>query len=295
MQLAITRHANRSQRRNSFPSRDTIAPGWFVDPASTAHERFWTGDQWTGVVRERDLSFVAVVPGLNRTLIQKSIPRNRWSTRRITVATTHIQWGRWKLPTEEITNVWHWIEEAPNAEDPSKAWTKLVFEAENRVSGMRIHFKRVGGATARKEVWDAYRALISVSTTVVQPRLAVDYLDRLVSGKDVKIGSLRLTSRGIVDRHHDPRRASISAHWDDVTLLVTAEGLATEDDEDGSAAALGLARVTDGSIIGHIDASAKNASVLPLLLWLAKDKFETKPFVPSEPHLPAWDDRFVSS
>jgi hypothetical protein len=294
MELAMSRHAKRTQRRSSFPSRDTIAPGWFVDPASTAQERFWTGAHWTGVVRERDLSFVAVVPGLNRTLIERSVPRTRWATRRITVATTHIQWGRWKLPTEEITNVWHWIEESPDADDPSTAWTKLVFEAENRVSGMRIHFKRVGGTSARKEVWDAYRALISVSTTVVQPRLAIDYLDRLTAGKDVKIGSLRLTARGIVDRHHDPRRASVSAHWDDLTLLVTPEGMAAEDNEDGSPNTSGLARVADGSIVGHIDASAKNAAVLPLLLWLAKDKFETKPFVLNEPELAVWTDRYVS-
>jgi hypothetical protein len=190
----------------------------------------------------------------------------------------------------EITSVWHWIEEDESARhlDPAKAWKRLVFQAENRVSGMRIHWSNVGGTTARGEVWDAYRALVSVATTVVQPRLAVEYLDRMSQGKDVKIGSLRLTSRGLVDRHHDPRRASVSSHWDDVTPLVDTDGAPLPNSN-------GVASLKDGTVIGHVDASVKNAAVVPLLLWLAKDRFETKPLVlATASDFPSWSDRSVS-
>jgi hypothetical protein len=288
MDFAMSLRAKQPRRRTATPTRDAIGPGWCPDPASTAHERFWTGSEWTGVVRERDLSFVAAVPGLNRTLMEKTIPKSRWSTRRINISTNSIQWGRWKLPTAEIMSVWHWIEEDESARysDPAKAWKKLVFQAENRVSGMRIQWSSVGGTTARSEVWDAYRALVSVATTVVQPRLAVEYLDRMSAGKDVRIGSLRLTSRGIVDRHHDPRRASVSSHWDDITPLVNTEGVL-------AANAPGIATLRDGTPLAPVDASVKNAAVVPLLLWLAKDRFETKPLVLVPPRLPMWEDRSV--
>jgi Protein of unknown function (DUF2510) len=266
---------------------DAAAPGWFTDPSSGAHERFWTGDVWTGLVRERDLGFAETVPGVNRTLFEKNVPTSKFSSRRMRVTTTSIRWGRWEIPTSEITSVWHWIEESSNAvnQNPANAWHKLVFEAENRVSGLRVKFDKVGGSEARQTAWDAYRALVSVSTTIVAPRIAAEYLQRLTEGKEVKIGGLKMTSRGVVQRHVDPRRASMSAHWNDLTLLVDCDGrpfgLPNE-----------LARVGDGSIMHTIPANTKNGPVLPLLLWLAKDKFETKPIVLRERAYSVWDDHY---
>jgi hypothetical protein len=268
------------------PDSDAAAPGWFTDPSSEAHERFWTGDTWTGLVRERDLGFAETVPGVERTLFQKAVPTSKFSSRQMRVSTNSIRWGRWEIPTSEITSVSHWIEESANALDqhPAQAWHKLVFEAENRVSGLRVKFDKVGGVDARATAWDAYRALVSVSTTIVAPRLAVEQLDRLSEGKEVRIAGMKITSRGVVQRNIDPRRASISAHWNDLTLLVDCDGRPFGQANE-------LARVGDGTIMHGATANTKNGPMLPLLLWLAKDKFETKPLVLSRRVYSSWDDR----
>ncbi len=283
----LTRRIQHTEIENQ--TADHAAPGWFTDPSSGGHERFWTGNAWTGLVRERDLGFIETVPGVNRTLFEKNVPTSKFSTRRMRVTTTSIRWGRWEIPTSDITSVWHWIEESSDAvhQNPAKAWHKLVFEAENRVSGLRVKFDNVGGLESRAIAWDAYRALVSVSTTIVAPRIASEYLDRLSEGKEVKIGGVRMTSRGIVNRHVDPRRASISAHWNDLTLLVDCDGRPFGNAHE-------LARVADGTIMNTISANTKNAPVLPLLLWLAKDRFETKPILLRPRALPVWEDRYVS-
>ncbi len=289
MELAITRRMGRQPQSKQTTPRDLAAPGWFTDPSSVTEERFWTGAVWTGLTRARDMAFTETVPGVARTLFERNVPISKIATRRLRVTTTSIRWGRWEVATNEVQSIWHWIEESPDeAMDPSRAWHKLVFEAENRVSGLRVKFANVGGMDSRSIAWDAYRALLSVSTTVIQPRLAVDYLERLSDGKEVKIGNVRLSSRGIVQRHADPRRASLSAHWNDLTVMVDCEGRPLGDPSE-------LARLRDGTMLEPIDASTKNAPVIPLLLWLAKDRFETKPIVmPTRAAMPEWFDRAVS-
>jgi Protein of unknown function (DUF2510) len=289
MDLAITRRMGRQPQAKQTAMRDLAAPGWFTDPSSLTEERFWTGSVWTGLTRARDMAFTESVPGVVRTLFERSVPISKIATRRLAVTTTSIRWGRWEVSTAEVQSIWHWIEESPDdaANDPSKAWHKLVFEAENRVSGLRVKFANVGGSESRQVAWDGYRALLSVSTTVIQPRLAVEYLDKLSDGKEVKIGNLRLSSRGIVQRHVDPRRASLSAHWNDLSVMVDCEGRPLGDPSE-------LARLRDGTMLEPIDASTKNAPVVPLLLWLAKDRFETKPMVLATRTMPEWFERAVS-
>jgi Protein of unknown function (DUF2510) len=289
MDLAITRRMGRQPQAKQSAPRDLAAAGWFTDPASLTEERFWTGSVWTGLTRARDMAFTETVPGVTRTLFERNVPISKIATRRLRVSTSAIQWGRWEVATAEVQSIWHWIEESPEelAKDASKGWHKLVFEAENRVSGIRVKFSNVGGLESRSIAWDAYRALCSVSTTVIQPRLAVDYLEKLSDGKEVKIGNLRLTSRGIVQRHVDPRRASLSAHWNDLTVMFDCDGRPMGEPDE-------LGRLRDGTMLEPLDAGVKNAPVVPLLLWLAKDRFETKPIVMPTVVLPEWYDRAVS-
>jgi hypothetical protein len=289
MDFALARRLQRSPHKGSTPQKDLAAPGWFTDPSSGSLERFWTGAAWTGVTRERDTGFVEAVPGIERTMFDRNVPLSRVSTRRLKVTTSSIRWGRSSLPTAEVTAVWHWIEEDPDqvASGGAPAWSKLAFEVENRVSGIRMRLSNVGSLQNRSVAWDAYRSVTSLSSTIIQPKIAVDYLTRLSEGKEVRLANLRLTSRGIVQRHIDPRRAALTASWDEIGLMVDCDGRLLGGPGE-------LARLRDGQLFSPIDPTSKNAPVVPLLLWLAKDRFETKPLVLRQPVLAEWYDRAVS-
>lgn len=289
MDFALARRLQRSPNKGTTRQKDLAAPGWFTDPSTGAQERFWTGAAWTGVTRERDTGFVEAVHGIERTMFERNVPVSRVSTRRLKVTTSSIRWGRSSLPTSEITAVWHWIEEDADqvASGGAPAWSKLAFEVENRVSGIRVRLSNVGSLQNRSVAWDAYRSVTSVSSTIIQPKIAVDYLNRLSDGKEVRVANLRLTSRGVVQRHVDPRRAALSSSWDEISLQVDCDGRVL-----GAPGQLALMR--DGQQFSPIDATSKNAPVVPLLLWLAKDRFETKPLVIRQPVLPEWYDKAVS-
>jgi Protein of unknown function (DUF2510) len=289
MDFALARRLQRPPKQSNVTPRDLAAPGWFTDPSSGAQERFWTGTAWTGVTRQRDTGFIEAVHGVERTMFEKNVPLSRVSTRRLKVTTTEIKWGRWKMPTSEVASVWHWIEEDPDgvASGGAPAWSKLAFEVENRVSGVRIRLSNVGSLQNRSVAWDAYRAVTSVSATIIQPRIAVDYLERLSEGKEVRVANLRITSRGIVQRHVDPRRAALASSWDELTLTVDCDGRFLAGPGE-------LARLRDGQKFDQIDPAAKNAPVAALLLWLAKDRFETKPLVFRQQAHAEWYDKAVS-
>lgn len=289
MDFALARRLQRPPKETQMATKDLAALGWFTDPSTGAQERFWTGAAWTGVTRQRDTGFIEAVHGIERTMFEKNVPLSRVSTRRLKVTTSAIRWGRWNMPTSEVTSVWHWIEEDPEGvpSGGAPAWSKLAFEVENRVSGVRIRLSNVGSLQNRSVAWDAYRAVTSVSSTIIQPRIAVDYLERLSEGKEVRLANLRMTSRGIVQRHVDPRRAALSSSWDELNLMVDCDGRFLA--ESGE-----LARLRDGQKFDQIDPAAKNAPVAPLLLWLAKDRFETKPLVFKQQTLPEWYDKAVS-
>jgi Protein of unknown function (DUF2510) len=289
MDLALTRLIQRSPKQQRNPTTDLVAPGWFPDPASGAQERFWTGRMWTGVTRPRDTGFIEPVHGVERTMFERNVPLSRVSTRRLRVTTSQIKWGRSSMNTSEVAAVWHWIEEDPDGAPigGGPAWSKLAFDVENRLSGIRFRLSNVGSLQNRSVAWDAYRALTSVSAAVIQPRIAVEHLDKLSEGKEARIANLRITSRGVVQRHADPRRASLAASWDELTLLVDCDGRFLQGPGE-------LAQLRDGQLLARIDPSAKNAPVVPLLLWLAQDRFGTKPYVLRQQELPEWYDKAVS-
>jgi hypothetical protein len=171
--------------------------------------------------------------------------------------------------------------------NPAEAWTKLVFFAENRVSGIRIQFANVGGRTERDQVFDGYKALVSAAQTIVVPRIAVTFLEKLDADGEVKIGGVRLSRRGVIMRHRDPRRASVSSSWEAVTMLIDTDGKPT------SGRPI-MAMCHNGTELPIIDPSSKHAAVLPLLMWLAHDRFAQKPIVMPVEEVPTWvsSDRY---
>jgi Protein of unknown function (DUF2510) len=272
MDAALTRQQSwfrRGDNKGKREVKDLARPGWFPDPAEGSCERFWTGTIWTGLTRPIAESYSLPIMGLSRTFFDHSIQTNSVRTRRLVASEDLLRWGRFNLRLSEVSSVSHWMDR----DSKDGHWNKLNFQAVGRLGTLRVEIHGVRGEAARGRAYDGYRALVSTATSIVVPRLAVEIVDRLEAGQVVKMGSMRLTARGLSSRSRDPRRHGLSGRWDTLQLMVdpTGKPLLTETElvHRGTA----LIRTADGLAFPALDPHDRTAAVLPLVLWLAQDRF----------------------
>ena len=278
MDVALARQHSwfrRSPGGTQREAKDLARPGWFPDPADISHERFWTGSIWTGLVRPISESYSMSMAGMSRTFFDHSISSTSVRTRRLVASEESIRWGRFHIRLNDITSVTHWVES--NRRDGH--WERLHFSVEGRLGTMRFDIKGVKNSDARTRAYDGYRALVSASSAIIVPRLAVDIVNRLEGGHIVKLGSYRLTARGLSSRHVDPRRQALTGRWDSLELLVDPTGASLDTDIERANRGSVFVRTNDGVAFPHLDAHDRVATVMPLVLWLAKDRFAEKPLL----------------
>jgi Protein of unknown function (DUF2510) len=272
MELALVgRHTQfRGRTRASLrPAPPLARPGWFPDPADLTSERFWTGAIWTGLTRPLTDAYVLPVAGMTRTLFDHSIQRKAMRTRRLLVTESCIRWGRFNIGLNEITAVSHFMKCDPR----DGRWVRLVFRVESRLGTLKIDIHGVTGEEARTRAYDGYRALVSAASTIVIPRLAVEVVDRIEAGHSVNLGPYRLTDRGMSLRHRKVDRHPLSGRWFALRLDVDATGQPHESAPAGDADNPSFVRTADGLSFPAPEPSDRAAALVPLVLWLAQDRF----------------------
>lgn len=272
MELALVgRHTQfRGKPRTSLRAAPPLArPGWFPDPADLTSERFWTGTIWTGLTRPLADAYVTPVAGMARTLFDHTIQRKAMRTRRLLVTENSIRWGRFNIGLGEITAVSHFMRCDPR----DGRWTRLVFRVESRLGTLKVDIHGVTNEEARTRAYDGYRALVSAASTIVIPRLAVELVDRIEAGHTVNLGPYRLTDRGLSLRHRKVDRHPLSGRWFALRLEVDATGQPMELSIRHDAAERSFVRTADGLSFPAPEPGARATAVLPLVLWLAQDRF----------------------
>jgi Protein of unknown function (DUF2510) len=233
-------------------------PGWFADPANTVNERFWTGSRWTAMTRPKNDFYAVAVPGVRRAFFDHAIHGPRFRTRRLVVTDDRVRWGQYDMGFREMRSVAFWQE----SDSSTSKWTKLVFSAESRLGTLRITLKNMRDEEERIRAYNGYKALVSAAESIILPRLAVAYLERLTLGEVIKIGEYQLTSRGVSLHQREGRRQEISGRWSSLQL-----------ESRSPSAGQALLRTEAGLAFPDIDAKEKGAAVLPLLLCLAREQF----------------------
>jgi Protein of unknown function (DUF2510) len=272
MELALVgRHTqSRGKPRTSLrPAPPLARPGWFPDPADLTSERFWTGTIWTGLTRPLADSYVVPVAGMARTLFDHAIQHRAMRSRRLVVTENSIRWGRFTIGLSEITAVSHVVKSDPR----DGRWTRLAFRVESRLGTLRIDIHGVTNEEARMRAYDGYRALVSAASTIVIPRLAVEVVDRVEAGHTVNLGPYRLTDRGLSLRHRKVDRHPLSGRWFALRLDVDATGQPMDASAHNEASESSFVRTADGLKFPAPDPGHRATALLPLVLWLAQDRF----------------------
>jgi Protein of unknown function (DUF2510) len=260
------RGKSRSTKREA---RDLTRPGWFPDPAAVTTERFWTGTGWTGLIRPIADTYALPVAGVARTMFDQTIARTGLRSRRLAVTDESIRWGRFNIALNDITTVTHWVKCNPK----DGRWERLVFVVEGRLGTLRVDIHGVKSEIDRARAYDGYRALVSVASSIVIPRLAVDVVDRLESGQIVKLADYRMSARGVSQKHREGGRHPISGRWSSLQLNVDPSGQSLMRAVDPTTRGAVLLRTEEGLPFPAIDLGDRAAAILPLVLCLAKDRF----------------------
>ncbi len=234
------------------------APGWFADPANAVSERFWTGTRWTAMTRSKNDFYAIAVPGVRRAFFDHSLNGSRFRTRRLVVTDDRVRWGQYDMGFREMKTVAFWQE----TDATTNTWNRLVFSAESRLGTLRISLKNIRDEEERIRAYNGYRALVSAAESIILPRLAVAFLERLVLGEVIKIGEYQLTSRGVSVHQKEGRRQELSGLWSNVQLQ-------SRSPSGGQALLLTEAGLT----FPDVDPKERSAAVLPLLLCLAREQF----------------------
>ncbi len=268
MELTLTRKLH-TRRTTSGAPFDIARSGWFPDPAQHETERFWTGTAWTGLTRPTAQGFVSTVAGVSRCLFDHTISRSSMRTRRLMVTEEWIRWGQYDIRVADITAVSHSVV----SDSRDGHWKKLIFVVEGRLGTLRIVIRGVRGETERRRAYDGFRALVSLAESVIVPRIASQIVDRLESGHVVRLGHYRLTNRGLTLKHREGHRQVLSGRWYALNLTTDASGRSLDNAIDAAVRGSVLVRTVEGLPFPALDPQDKWASIMPLVLWLAQDRF----------------------
>ena len=254
-----------SQHRNA-PTATLPSAAWYPDPSGRHEERFWDGLAWTAHVRSgphlQSMRVGSRHLDAQRILYDRDVPLGPLSHKRLKLHIDRFCWGNVVVALTDIHAVAHWAEiDSPG---PTAKWDRLTFLLWGKHRPLRIVLSapRID-VKARSAQEDGFTAAVNLARQVIEPRLVVETVQRLEEGNMVRIGNLRLSSRGIVvARLLGGRRANASVRWSDITDI-GGDGQKSEH----------LIRSDSGVVVGHQDPSDRNVVLLPLLLRTACDRF----------------------